>query len=148
MGFVLLRCVLHGLSCAATFALDAEHNEIRPVNHCTVPFLMGAFEMTVSRSPADFYFIVILPEGFFVIPVLCCHVWQHPHMGAVIIPDVPLAATNGGGNYLVKFSVPAYQELHIFPFLQELADQSFKALFYQQRAFHCPVAEEGNGVYV
>ena len=104
--------------------------------------------MAASGGGADFYFIVVIPLGVLVIPEVCRWIWQHTNMGAVIIPDVPLAAANGGGNYLVKFSIPAYQELYIFLLLQELADQSFKALLYQQRVFYCPVAEEGNGVYV
>ena len=70
--YTLFPGIFHSLPCAAVFTLDTEYNEIRPVNHFTVPFLMGSFEMTVSSSPADFYFIVILPEGFFVIPELCC----------------------------------------------------------------------------
>ena len=54
----------------------------------------------------DFNFIVIFPVGILIVPEVCCWIWQHPNMGAVVIPDSALTAANDRGNKLVKFSIP------------------------------------------
>ena len=69
-------------------------------------------------------------------------------MGTVSIPDGLLAAAYGGGNYLVKFSVPTNQELHIFFLLQELAYQRFKTWLHEQGIFDYPMAEERDRICV
>jgi len=63
-------------------------------------------------------YIVVIPEGFFIVPELCCDIGQHPDVGAIVTTVFPLAAANNGGNDLIKLSVPAYQELDIFVFPQ------------------------------
>ena len=114
----LLLCIFHGLPCAAACVLDAKHNQIRSVHHSPVPGLVGIFVVAPDSRFADFDFIVIVPEGFFVVPELCCEIRQYPNVRAIVTAVFPLAAAYDGGYKLVKFTVPTYQELDIFMFGQ------------------------------
>lgn len=122
--------------------LDAKHNQIRSFHHGPVSGLVGIFVVAPGRRFAYFDFIVVIPEGFLVIPELRRDVGQNPNMCAVVAAVFPLAAVYDRGNKVVKLSIPAYQELHIFFLLQELADQSFKALCYHKRILDDSVAKE------
>ena len=113
--------------------LDAKDNQIGAIHHFTVPCLVDSLKVAASGGGAYFYFIVVIPVGILVIPEVCRWIWQHPDMGAVIVPERAVAAANGGGNYLVIFSVPAHHELYKLNLLQELADQHFESLFYRKR---------------
>jgi hypothetical protein len=66
--------------------------------------------MAPGSNFAYFDFIVVVPERFFIVPVLGCEIGQYPDMGAVVVAVFPLAAAYGGGNKMVKLSVPANQE--------------------------------------
>ena len=74
---------------------------------------MGIFIVTPGSSFAYLDFIVIIPKGFFVVPVLGCDIRQHPDMCAVIAAVFPFATPYGGGNDLVKFSISAYKKFFI-----------------------------------
>ena len=57
--------------------------------------------MAPGSSFAHLDFIVIIPEGFFVVPELCCEIGQHPNVSAVVAAVFPLAAPYYRGNKLV-----------------------------------------------
>jgi hypothetical protein len=71
---------------------------------------VGIFVVASGGSFAYLDFIVVIPEGFFIVPVPGCEIGQYPDMGAVVVAVFPLAAAYGGGNKMVKLSVPANQE--------------------------------------
>ena len=87
--------------------LDAKHNQIRSVHHSPVSGLVGIFVVASGGSFAYLDFIVVIPEGFFIVPELCCDIGQNPNVSAVVAAVFPLAATNSRGNKLVKFTVPS-----------------------------------------
>lgn len=97
---------------------------------------MGILVVAPSRSFAYFDFIVVIPESFFTISELCSKVGQHPDMGAVITTSFSLAAPYGGGNDLVKLSIPAYQELYILLLLQYGLYELPHSVFDFQRIFY------------
>ena len=105
--------------------LDAKHNQIRSFYHGPVSGLMGIFVVAHGSSFAYFDFIVIVPEGFFVVPELCCEIRQYPNVRAIVTAVFPLAAAYDGGYKLVKFTVPTYQELHIFMFPKQSSYKMF-----------------------
>ena len=80
--------------------------------------MVGIFVVAPCSSFADFDFIVVIPEGFFIVPELCCDIGQNPNVSAVVAAVFPLATPYGGGNKLIKLPVPTYQELDILVFPQ------------------------------
>ena len=141
--FPVLLCIAHSLISSACITLHKEHHQIGTVNHFTVTVLVCSLEVASRRSSADLHLIVVIVKGVLVVPVLRRLVRHDPDKGAVIITDRPLAASHGQGNELVKFSVTADKELHIFLFGQQLADQLFKLLLSRKGTVYYPVPEEG-----
>jgi hypothetical protein len=90
---------------------------------------VGIFVVAPGSSFADFDFIVVIPEGFFIVPELCCEIRQHPDMGAVVATVFPLAPAYGRGNKLVKFPVPPNQELDILMFPKQSSYELFQPVF-------------------
>lgn len=125
-----------------SFVLDTEHSQPGAINHCAVSCLIGTLKMGFSRDAAYFYFIIVGPVILRVFLIVSSHIGQHPDKGAVIIPDRSFAAANHRGNQLVKFPVPANQELYTALFGQEPAAQYFQFLLDCQRIFYYTVAEE------
>ena len=112
--FSLLLCIFHGLPCAAALVLDTKHNQIRSVHHVPVSGLVGILIVAPGSSFAHFDFVVVIPEGLFIISELCSEIGQHPNMGAVVAAVFPLAAAYCGGSKLIKLSIPANQELLVW----------------------------------
>ena len=83
-------CVLHRRNRAAGFKLHIENDETRPIDHTAVPQLERSFEMRPGRLFADFDFIVIFPEGLFIVEEVISHIRQNQNMRAIIIPERPL----------------------------------------------------------
>ena len=88
--FFLRPCVFHRLKRAAGFMLHIENDEIRPIDHTAVPQLERSFEMRPGRLFADFDFIVVFPEGLFIVEEVISHIRQNQNMRAIIIPERPL----------------------------------------------------------
>ena len=140
--FLLWRRVICR-ACSARFSLHKEHHQIGTVYHFTVTLLVCSLEVAACRGTADLHLIVVIMKGVLIVPVLRRLVGHDPDKGAVIITDRPLAASHRQGNELVKFSVTADKELHIFLFGQQLADQLFKLLLDRKGVVDHPVPEEG-----
>lgn len=109
--------------------VHAEDHKLRPVYHVPVADLKGRLEVGICGLPAYLHFIVIGMEGTFVIPVFRPQIRQHKNEGAVVVPIGPLAPLYRGGYELVKFSVPANQELHIFMGTQQVTDLLLQDFF-------------------
>ena len=128
-GNALLLGILHGLPCATALALDAKHNQIRSVHHGPVSGLVGIFVVAHGSSFTYFDFIVIVPEGFFVVPELCGEIGQNQNMCAVVAAVFLLTAAYCGGNDLVKLSISPNQELDIFVFPHQCSYELFQPIF-------------------
>ena len=144
IGLTLFFHILQGSPCAAAFMPDTKHNQLRFAHHGPVSGLVGIFVVAPCSSFTYFDFIVVIPEGFFIVPVLSCELGQHPDVGAVIAALFPLAAPYDGGNDLIKLSIPPKQELNIFVLPEQCQYELFQPAFYFQRIVDHAMPKEGN----
>ena len=124
--------------------LDAKHNQIRSAHHGPVPGLVGIFVVALGRLFTYFNFVIVVPEGFFIIPELRRDIGQNPNMCAVVAAVFPLAAAYDGGYKLVKFPVPPNQELDILMFPKQSSYELFQPVLYFQRIANHAMPKEGN----
>ena len=78
--------------------LDEEKNPIRVkttnrkymvcvINHVPVSNLYRRLEMAMARSFADFYLIIIVIKGFFIVGILSFRVCHNPYKSTITVTD-------------------------------------------------------------
>ena len=124
--------------------VDAEHNQVGSIDHCSVSCLKGCLKVAPGCGFANLYLVVICVVVFRVVAVFGGGIRQHPNMCAVVAAVFPLATPYGGGNKLVKLSISPNQELDIFVFLHQCSYELIQSVFNFQCIYDHAMPKEGN----